>query len=59
MFEHYCSKCAKYYPESEWEDVDYYSEYIDACLFEYKIVKCLVCGTEYEVLMNDAEKIEE
>ena len=55
--EHYCSKCGKYY--SEWEDISYYSEYIDACLFEYKIVKCLICGEEYEVLMNDAEKIEE
>lgn len=57
MFEHYCSRCGKYH--SEWEDISCYSEYIDACLLEYKIVKCDICGTEYEVLLNDYEKIEE
>ena len=54
MFEHYCSRCGKYH--SEWEDIDYYSEYIDACLLEYKIVKCLICNTKYEVLINDNEE---
>ncbi len=57
MFEYYCSICGKYH--SEFEDIDYYSEYIDACLLEYKVIKCTICGTEYEVLLNDYEEIEE
>ena len=57
MMENYCSKCGKYH--SEWRIIDCYSEYVDATLLEYEIVKCLVCGTEYEVLINDYEKIEE
>ena len=57
MFEYYCSICCKYH--SEFEDIDYYSEYVDACLLEYKVIKCIICGTEYEVLLNDYEEIEE
>ena len=57
MFEHYCSKCAKYH--SEFKDIDYFSECTDGLLLEYVILKCDICGTEYEVLLNDYEKIEE
>ena len=56
---YYCSKCGEYHFESKWEDIDYYSEYVDACLLEYKVIKCIICGTEYEVLLNDYEEIEE
>lgn len=53
MFEYYCSKCGKYH--SDFKDIDYYSEYIDGCLLEYVIVKCNICNTEYEVLINENE----
>lgn len=53
MFEHYCSSCKKYY--SDFKEIDYYSEYIDASLLEYVVVKCPVCETEYEVLLNGSE----
>lgn len=53
MFEHYCSSCKKYH--SDFKEIDYYSEYIDASLLEYVIVKCPVCGAEYEVLLNGSE----
>ena len=55
----YCSKCGKYYDDDGFQLIDCYSEYIDATLLEYEIVKCNICNTEYEVLLNDYEKIEE
>ena len=54
---YFCSGCGEFH--SDWCSYDYYVEWVDANRLEYEVLKCEICGFEFDLHLNPYDNSED